>query len=53
MARLPVIAILSALNFVAHSSPVPAQGERETLPKPRLVPTLKVGDPAPPLNVTK
>ena len=53
MARLSAVVVLSTLGFVAHSSPVSAQEKSETAPKPRPVPSLKVGDSAPPLKVTK
>src|SRR5205809_672183 len=47
MTRLSLV--LAAVGFVAHFAPA----ADEPAPKPKPAPTLKVGDPAPPLKVTK
>jgi thiol-disulfide isomerase/thioredoxin len=53
MARLSLTVVLLAFGFVAHFAPITAQEKKEPTPKQKPVPSLKVGDLAPPLKVTK
>ncbi len=53
MARLSLIVVLSAFGFVADFFPISAHEKKEPAPKAKPVPSLKVGDLAPPLTVTK